>query len=120
MKYIDRKKVPWVEKKGYTAQIFLDFKKAGNNSRFVLIRMEPHTEIKPHYHKKIKEILFVTKGSGKILIENKEINAVQEDILLIGPNEIHSMINNTDDIFEWLEFKMCDPKENDLFFLENE
>ncbi len=119
MKYIDRKKVPWVEKRGYTAQIFLDFKEKDNNSRFVLIRMKPHTEIKAHYHKKIKEILFVTKGSGKMIVEDKEINAMQEDIILIEPNEIHSMMNDTDDIFEWLEFKMCDPKENDLFFLDD-
>ena len=46
MKYIDRKKVNWVRKKAYTAQIFLDFKEKGNNSRFVLINMSPHTEIK--------------------------------------------------------------------------
>ena len=118
MKFIDRKKVRWVEKKGYTAQIFLDFKEEGNNSRFVLVRMSPHTEIKAHYHKKIKEILYFTKGTGAININNTKRTFKPEDIILIEPGDIHCMINDTDEIAEWLEFKMNDPKENDLFFVD--
>lgn len=29
------------------------------------------------------------------------------------------MINDTDEIAEWLEFKMHDPEENDLFFVDD-
>lgn len=116
MKYIDRKKVEWNKKKGYMAQIFFDFKEKGNNSRFVLIKMEPHTKIRPHYHTKIKEILFITKGTGKIIIKNEERHCKPEDIILIEPEEIHKMINDTENTFEWLEFKMHDPEEDDIFF----
>ncbi|MFH1126597.1 MAG: cupin domain-containing protein [archaeon] len=116
MRYIDRKIVRWTDKKGYTAQIFLDFKEEGNNSRFVLIKMEPHTEIKPHHHTRIKEILYITKGTGNIVVNDIERRCKPEDIILVEPSEIHRMINDTDDTFEWLEFKMNDPKENDIFF----
>ncbi len=119
MKYIERRKVDWVKKEGYAAQIFLDFKEKGNNSRFVLVKMSPHTEIRPHYHTKIKEILYVTRGSGKIFVNDVERRCKPEDMILIEPNEVHRMINDTDDIFEWLEFKMCDPPENDIFFLDD-
>ena len=118
MKFIDREKVKCISKKGYTAQIFLDFKEEGNNSRFVLVRMSQHTEIKAHYHKKIKEILYFTKGTGTININCIERRFRPEDIILIEPEDTHSMINDTDEIAEWLEFKMNDPKENDLFFVD--
>ncbi|MCK4555470.1 MAG: cupin domain-containing protein [Candidatus Aenigmarchaeota archaeon] len=117
MKYIDRKKVKWVEKKGYTAQIFFDFKEKGNNSRFVLIKLKPRNEIKPHYHTKIKEILYVTKGSGKISINGAEKSFKKEDIFLIEPNDVHSMKNESGEDMEWLEFKMHDPPEKDIFFV---
>lgn len=74
MKFIDRKKVKWIAKKGYTAQIFLDFKEEGNSSRFAQVRMSPHTKIKQHYHKKIKKILYFTKGRGTI-----NVNKPKED-----------------------------------------
>ena len=80
MKYIGRKKVEWVEKNGYTAQIFFDFKEKGNNSRFVLIKLKALGEIKSHYHTKIKEILYVTKGCGKIGINGAEKSFKKEDI----------------------------------------
>ncbi len=119
MRYIDRKKVNWVRKEGYAAQIFLDFKEKGNNSRFVLINMSPHTEIKPHYHTKIKEILYIVNGAGKIVVNDVEMRVKREDIMLIEPNDVHKMINDTDDVFEWLEFKMHDPSEEDIFFLDD-
>lgn len=119
MKYLDRKKVDWVQRKGYTAQIFLDFKEPGNNSRFVLVRMDPHTEIKPHYHSKIKEILYFTKGRGEIVVSGAKRQFKPEDIILLEPKEVHSMINNSDEAIEWIEFKMHDPPERDLFFVED-
>lgn len=79
--------------------------------------MSPHTEIKQHYHRKIKEILYFTKGTSRIIVNGNERRFRPEDIILIEPDEIHSMINDTDEIVEWLEFKMNDPKENDLFFV---
>ncbi len=118
MQYIDRKKVKWVKRRGYTAQIFLDFKEPGNSSRFVLVRMEPHAEIKTHYHAKIKEILYFTKGRCKIIVNGVKREFKPEDIILLEPKEVHSMINGSDEPIEWIEFKMHDPRERDIVFLD--
>ena len=82
-----------------------------------MIKLKPQSEIKPHYHAKIKEILYVTKGFGKICINGAEKPFKKEDIFLIEPNDVHSMKNESCEDLEWLEFKMHDPPENDIFFV---
>ena len=58
-------------------------------------------------------------GAGKIVVNDVEMRVKREDIMLIEPNDVHKMINDTDDVFEWLEFKMHDPSEEDIFFLDD-
>ncbi|MCK5234054.1 MAG: cupin domain-containing protein [Candidatus Aenigmarchaeota archaeon] len=57
-----------------------------------MIKLKALGEIKPHYHAKIKEILYVTKGSGKISIKGVEKSFKKEDIFLIEPRDVHSHI----------------------------
>ena len=38
-------------------------------------------------------------------------------IFLIEPGDVHSMKNESTDDMEWLEFKMHDPPESDIFFV---
>ena len=54
-------------------------------------------KVKPHYHKVIEEIYFVSEGSGIMFLDGKEKKVVKGDAIVIRPGERHSIHNNTQD-----------------------
>lgn len=54
-------------------------------------------KVKPHYHKEIEEIYFVSGGSGIMWLDGKEKKVVKGDAIVIKPGERHSIHNNTDE-----------------------
>ena len=54
-------------------------------------------KVKPHYHKEIEEIYFVSDGSGIMWLDGKEKKVVKGDAIVIKPGERHSIHNNTEE-----------------------
>ncbi len=54
-------------------------------------------KVKPHYHKVIEEIYFVSGGSGIMWLDGKEKKVVKGDAIVIRPGERHSIHNNTNE-----------------------
>ena len=54
-------------------------------------------KVKPHYHKEIEEIYFVSGGSGIMWLDGKEKKVVKGDAIVIQPGERHSIHNNTEE-----------------------
>ena len=54
-------------------------------------------KVKPHYHKEIEEIYFVSGGSGIMWLDGKEKKVVKGDAIVIKPGERHSIHNNTEE-----------------------
>ena len=82
-----------------------------------MVNFPPKTKLKPHYHKQTKEIFYILKEGGIISIDDEQIRAQNDDILFCEPGEKHFVINDTDEEFRILVFKI-DSKENDSFWLE--
>ena len=55
-----------------------------------------------HYHKLAEETYYILKGEADIVIDGYSIKATPGMIISILPNEIHDVINNTDNDFELL------------------
>lgn len=51
--------------------------------------------VKPHYHKVIEEIYYVTAGSGIMTLDGRETRIGVGDAVVIRPGERHSVRNDT-------------------------
>jgi len=61
------------------------------------IRIPAGVAVRPHYHKVIEEIYFVTGGSGVMIINGREQRIGVGDAVVIRPGERHSVRNDTKD-----------------------
>jgi quercetin dioxygenase-like cupin family protein len=51
------------------------------------------TEIKPHYHQRHEEIIYIISGRGKMRIGAKESIAGPGSVFVIPPGMVHSYVN---------------------------
>lgn len=51
--------------------------------------------VKPHYHKVIEEVYYVTGGTGLMTIDGKSTRISQGDAVVIRPGERHSVHNDS-------------------------
>jgi len=91
-----------------------DFKCEG--AKFQIIKFKSHTDVKPHYHKKRTELFYVTKGTGKIIINKESFRVKPDDFFLCEVGDVHQFVNDTNDEFIILVFRTNEPKEDDLYF----
>jgi len=116
MKIIKTEEKEWKKSNGYYKKILLsenDLKSKGNLVQ--IVKVDKKTNIEPHYHKKASEIFFILKGNGILFVGNDKQRRKEGDIIFCEPGEIHGVINDTDDEFVWLVFKI-NFTENDTFW----
>ncbi len=116
MRYFKPEEKEWEDKEAYSKKILFtedELKSKGNIVQ--VVKFLPKTKIKTHYHKQTKEIFYILNEGGIISIDNQQVEAKNGDILLCEPGEIHSVINDTDEEFRILVFKI-NSKENDTFW----
>jgi len=53
-------------------------------------------KVRPHYHKVMEEIYFLTEGSGLMHVDGRERQVGKGDAIVILPGESHFIHNNTD------------------------
>ncbi len=113
MKITNQEEKEWLERKGYFKKILLtegEIKSEGNLVQ--IVKINPHTEIKPHYHKQTIEIFYILKGNAILFFGDKKIGAKPGDVFLCEPNDMHGVINDSDADFQLLVFKI-NAKEDD-------
>ena len=118
MRYIKQEEKEWDDKEAYSKKILFnedELKSKGNVVQ--VVKFPPKTKLKPHYHKQTKEIFYILKEGGIISIDNQQFRARNGDILLCEPGEIHFVINDTDEEFKILVFKI-NSEENDSYWNE--
>jgi len=107
MKFVRLSDKQWLERQGYSKKILLteeDLKSKGNLVQ--VVKNDAHTEIKPHYHKRMKEVYHVLKGSAIIFCGETRVRAQPGDTLLCEPGEVHGVVNDTDEEFLFAVFKI--------------
>ena len=61
---------------------------------------------KKHYHQKSEEIIMVTKGSGEIVINDKEITVAENIIIFVEPGDIHYAKSSMNDVLEYIAISL--------------
>lgn len=66
-----------------------------------IVKNEPHTEIKLHYHKEMIEIYHILKGKAIVFCGDTRVRTKPGDTLLCESREVHGVINNTNEEFQF-------------------
>lgn len=119
MKFVNQEEKEWVERRGYSKKILLtedEIKSEGNLVQ--IVKVNPHTQIKPHYHKQTIEIFYILKGNAILFFGDRKIEAKPGDVFLCEPNDVHGVINDSNEEFSLLVFKINE-KEDDFILSES-
>jgi len=84
----------------------------------VLVRFAEGAEVKPHFHKTHDEIVYVIKGSGQMLVNNKWIDVKPGTVHFNPMNKVHSTRNTGKDPLVVLSIFTPSMKEVDRNFVE--
>jgi quercetin dioxygenase-like cupin family protein len=96
----------WIQAEGYQKLILLtedDFSQAGTMSQ--IVQVGPGSSVKPHFHKKSYEFIYVIEGKAVFKINDKSLQTAPGDMMLTEPGDIHSVENNTSDNWRVIVFK---------------
>jgi quercetin dioxygenase-like cupin family protein len=85
---------------------------------FVLVRFAEGAEVKPHFHKTHDEIVYVIKGSGQMLVNDKWIDVKPGTVHFNPMNKVHSTRNTGKDPLVVLSIFTPSMKEVDRNFVE--
>lgn len=88
-------------------------------SKIQIIKIEPNSEIKPHYHKIRTEVFCVLKGNGIIRLGDEEIQTKVNDFFLCKPNSVHAFRNTSNEDFIVLVMRTNDTGDSDMLWTEN-
>ncbi|MFX0207334.1 MAG: cupin domain-containing protein [Candidatus Hodarchaeota archaeon] len=117
MKLIKDNEKEWLERAGYSKKILLNEDELKSSGHLVQIVMtDANTEIKPHYHKQTIEVFYILKGNAIIFFGDNKFRTQPGDTFLCEPGDIHGVINDTNEEFSLLVFKI-DAQEDDKYNL---
>ena len=70
------------------------------------VRVKPNTSATIHYHKKQTEIFIITKNQGHFIVNGRDILVREGNMLKVLPNEKHTVVNRSQDEFEFIAIKL--------------
>ncbi|MFW6110508.1 MAG: cupin domain-containing protein [Thermoproteota archaeon] len=118
MRNVKTEEKEWLQRKGYSKKVLLSSEEIKPEGHVVqMVKSRGHTQIAPHFHKETTEIYHILQGSATLLIGEREFQAEPRETYLCEPGEIHGVINDTNEDFLILVFKI-NTKENDLYWAE--
>lgn len=107
MKHITADAKQWLEKQGYSKKILFDAKELNFPGALVQeLRLKPHKQANNHHHKKQTEIFYFFNNNGYFIVNGKKVNLKPGDLLLIEPGDQHAVVNDKDEDFLYLAFKL--------------
>jgi mannose-6-phosphate isomerase-like protein (cupin superfamily) len=67
-------------------------------------KLQPSLSYEPHRHDDHEEVYYIINGTGKIKIGNEEARLRDGDIIYIPENTTHSIINDGEEMIDFLAF----------------
>jgi mannose-6-phosphate isomerase-like protein (cupin superfamily) len=67
-------------------------------------KLQPSLSYEPHHHDDHEEVYYIINGTGKIKIGNEEAPLRDGDIIYIPENTTHSIINDGEEMIDFLAF----------------
>ena len=83
-------------------------------SKIQVKRIEPYSEIKPHYHRVRTEVFCILMGNGTIQLNNKEFLCDVDDFFLCKQNTVHAFRNTSNENFIILVMRTNDIGDSDM------
>jgi|SRR3989344_6454060 len=116
MKIIKTDSIPWQEKQGYSKRIFVTDKDVPQPGLLVQELLVKAGETAPeHHHKKQTEIFYFLNANGYFVVNGEKVSVTPGMVLIIEPNDKHTVVNNTKEDFSYLAFK-AKYREGDSFW----
>ncbi len=69
------------------------------------LRIKPHESVGPHFHKKQTEIFYFLNTNGIFEINGKAVPLAPGDALVVEPNDVHAVRNDSGEDFLYVAFK---------------
>jgi quercetin dioxygenase-like cupin family protein len=109
----------WLEGRGYQKRILFSPAEV-EGSQVQVVRIKRGFTVKPHYHTKSSEVLYVLKGRAKTTVSGEEFVARVGDSIYLQAGEVHAFDNSGgDEDFVLFVFKIHQPEEEDSFWAED-
>lgn len=107
MKFLQANDFEWKEKEGYSKKVFLDENDL-NHPGFLVqtIKIKAHEKVASHFHKKQTEVFYFLNENGYFVVNNEKIIPKIGDIIVIEPNDKHTVVNNSNADFLYVAFKI--------------
>ena len=106
MKIKKLNEVDWLEKVGYSKKIYFGEDDLDKGSLVQVIRLKPGEKIEPHHHEKQSEVLYMLNKNGYFIVNDEKIEVDVGDVVVIEPMDKHITVNDTDEGFLFLCFKI--------------
>ena len=55
-----------------------------------------------HYHEKMYEVYLVAQGTSRMLIDGRQVDLNQGDVIALEPNEVHTFLSSSEDYFHFV------------------
>lgn len=116
MKLIRSDEKQWQDKEGYSKKVILNGADLDFPGALVQqIKIKPGETAASHYHQKQTEIFYFLNGNGYFIVNGEKISLQAGDALVVEPNDKHTVINETNQDFLYVAFKL-NYAEQDLFW----
>jgi mannose-6-phosphate isomerase-like protein (cupin superfamily) len=70
-----------------------------------ILLLPPTEKMGEHAHRQVEETFYFVSGSGKIIIDNKELPAQEGDAFRLEPGERHDILNDSQDMLKVIFIK---------------
>jgi len=118
MKLIRRESNNWVQADGYRKNILMTENEIGvKGSLTQIVVVEAGSQVKPHYHKRTSELIYVIEGDCLFTVNDRTFPLQTGDLLLTEPGDIHSLVNDGPSAWQALVFKI-NAVADDSFWLD--
>jgi quercetin dioxygenase-like cupin family protein len=110
----------WDDRQWYSKKIFVTDLELGTPGAHVQqVKIKPHDIAKNHYHKVQTEIFYFLNENGYFIVNGKRVPAKTGDVIVIEPWDMHEVVNDTDEDFLYMAFKL-NYKQEDLYWEADE
>lgn len=70
-----------------------------------ILLLPPGEKMGEHGHRQVEETFYFVSGTGKIIINGKELSAQEGDVFRLEPDERHDILNDTHDMLKVIFIK---------------
>lgn len=106
MKHLKNADATWTVKPGYSKKALATPTILNKEGMLVQeLCIKAHDSVGPHYHKKQTEIFYFTTVNGTFTVNGADIPLALGDVLIVEPNDVHAVRNDSDQDFRYVAFK---------------